>query len=508
MSKFTALDISIIVVYLIGIITLGSLCYRGLHTIRDYFLAGRRIGWLPICLSIVATNLSAISYFGCPAMVFFKDLRYSVTMLVFPFCVVAAAYVMGSLFYRLRIYTVYQYLEKRYSLHLRLLASSLFLLTKIGWLATAIYTPSLALSVLTGLPLYLCIACIGLLSTFYATMGGMRAVIWTDVIQFFVLGLGIIITAYVVLSDFDGDYMNIWRIASEQGHTYTFNFDTNFASEYTVWGIVIGFWVLLLYDYGLNQVVVQRYFTAKTLRDSLRGVTGAALLSIPVQYSLYLLGVGFVAYYATHPELMTTLMADAGGDAAAASNRVFPHFIANAIPSGLSGIIIAGVFAATMSSVDSALNSFTSVFIVDIYQRLLHHEDKDNAHYLRMARICTVFLGVLATSAACLVDHLGTVVEIMGQLYGFVTGPLVGMFLLGILSKRANSPGAFMGTVLGAVTTFSLSFYSESIHWLWRSPAGLMVTIGTGYLLSLLWESPSEEKLMMAAGVEMQEAEA
>ena len=507
MPGVTTLDLIVIVVYLAGIVSLGSYCYKGLSTIRDFFLAGRRIGWLPICLSIVATNLSAISYFGCPAMVFFKDLRYSVTMLVFPFCVVAAAYVMASLFYRLQIYTVYEYLEKRFSLHLRLLASSLFLLTKVGWIATAIYTPSLALSVLTGLPLYICIIGIGFFSTLYATMGGMRAVIWTDVIQFFVLGLGIIITAVIVLKDFGGDYREIWAIASERGNTYTFNFDTSFSSEYTVWGILIGFWVLLLYDYGLNQVVVQRYFTAKTLRDSIRGVVSAAFLSVPVQYSLYLLGVGFVAYYARHPDLLESLMASAP-DAASASNRVFPHFIAHSVPSGLAGLMIAGVFAATMSSVDSALNSFTSVFIVDIYRRLLHRDTKDEAHYLRMARMCTLFWGALATSAACYVDHLGTVVEIMGKLYGFVTGPLVGMFLLGILSKRANSAGVFMGTILGVVTTFWLSLYSADVHWLWRSPAGLLMTVGAGSLFSLLWESPSEEKLLVANGKAVSESSA
>lgn len=494
MVGFTLLDWGVVGLYVIGIVVLGSMFYKGQHSVKDFFLAGRSIGWFPIALSIIATNLSAISYLGAPAIVFRKDLRYTLTLWMLPVGGALVVWLLARLFYRLQLYTVYEYLETRFNVVLRMIASGLFLVTKVGWLAAAIYTPSLALSVVTEIDLNTCILAVGMFSTLYAVLGGMKAVIWTDVVQFFVLVGGCLVAIGVLLAEFGGSVTTIWSIAAEAGHTRAFDFSLDFTAEFTVFAIIIFSIVNNLYDYGLNQVVVQRYFSAKSLKDSVMGVLGNALLVVPVCIALYFVGLALFAYYSTHPDMMASLIALAPEDPDVL-DRVFPHFIVHGIPAGLSGLIIAGIFAATMSTADSGVNSLTTVTVMDIYQRFWHRPEKDDAHYLKAARVGTVFWGIIATLVAILViPRLGMIIEIMGKIYGYFTGPLVGMFMLGVLTKRANSNGTIVGTILGLIATAVVAKTTD-VFWLWYGTTGFVTTFVTGYALSLLWPPPSEEQL-------------
>ncbi|MFA6239809.1 MAG: hypothetical protein WC655_02705, partial [Candidatus Hydrogenedentales bacterium] len=193
MSGWVSLNTVIMVVYILGIVSIGSLFARRQKTASDFFLAGRSFKWLPIALSVIASDLSAVSYMGAPAMSFQNDLRYALTILILPFAVVFAVLVVVQVFYRLKVYTAYEYLERRFHVSVRSLAALLFLLNRGGWLACVIYTPALALSVMTGADLAFCILMMGLLTTLYTTLGGIEAVIWCDVIHFCVLTFGIVV---------------------------------------------------------------------------------------------------------------------------------------------------------------------------------------------------------------------------------------------------------------------------------------------------------------------------
>lgn len=241
--------------------------------------------------------------------------------------------------------------------------------------------------------------------------------------------------------------------------------------------------VVNLSSYGVDQVVVQRYLTARSLRDVVKSAVGQSILVVPVIVSLYLVGTSLVAYYGRHPAMMEGLLALNPANPTEAMDRVFPHFIAFGLPAGLSGLVIAGIMAATMSSVDSGVNSLSTVAVMDFYKRFFHRPWKTERHYLRAGRVGTICFGVLATLAAYHVGRLGSILEIMGKINGFLVGPIVGMFFLGVLSKRANTLGVFLGTLigLGAVLAAALS---GTVFWLWYGPVGLVVSGSTGYAIS------------------------
>ena len=495
MQGWTISDTLIMGAYILGIVTFGSLFARSQKNIGDFFLAGRSFKWLPIALSIIAADLSAISYMGAPAMVFQHDLRYSLTIFILPFVAVFAAILIVRIFYRLSVFTVNEYLEHRYGVAVRTLAAVLFLLTRGGWLATVISTPALALSVVTGVNLWVCVVVFGALTTIYACLGGIEGVIWCDVIHFFVLVGGIVLALVFMLRDFGWDIVGVWRIASEQGHTTMFSLDMSLNAEFSIWGIIGMAIVVNMGSYGVDQVVVQRYLTAKSLREVIKSAVGQSLLVVPVIYSLYLVGVGLVAYYHQHPEMMQSLLSLNPDNVKEAQDRVFPHFITYGLPAGISGLVIAGIMAATMSSVDSGVNSLSTVAVMDIYKRFFHHARKDEHHYLRAARLGTLVVGTAATVAALYVGQLGSILEIIGKISGFLVGPTVAMFLLGVLSRRANTPGVLLGTFAGLGVLAVVVRYT-SVFWLWYGPIGLVASLAMGYLFSLPFPPATDQQLL------------
>ncbi len=484
MREWALIDGVVMVAYILGIVFIGSMFARRQKTAADFFLANRSFKWLPIALSVIASDLSAISYMGAPAMSFQHDLRYALSILILPFAVLIAIYTVLQVFYRLQIFTVYEYLERRFHVSIRLLAALLFLLTRGGWLASVIYVPALALSVVTGVNLTLCILATGLLTTLYTTLGGIEAVIWCDVIHFCVLSFGIVVALAFILYDFGGNAAAIWAIASEHGRTRMASFDVHFSAEFTVWGLVAMSLVNNVSSYGVDQVVVQRYFTAKSMKDLVKSAVGQSLLVIPVTLALYLVGTGLFAYYQQHPDMMQALLALDPDHPIQATNRVFPHFITYGLPVGISGLVIAGVVAATMGSFSSGLNSVTTVVVMDFYKRFFHRTEKGEAHYLRAGRVVTLLLGLSATGAAFYVGNLGTIIEMTGKISSFLVGPIVSMFMLGALSKRANAPGVFAGTLCGLA---AVAWLSPGIFWLWWGLLGLVVSSVLGYAFSMVW---------------------
>lgn len=482
---FTHVDYAIVVVYLFGVVLLGSWFARGQKGMKDYLLAGRNMVWWAVAMSIIATDLSAVSYLGAPGWVFEKDMQYALSVFMLPVGMVLVCILFVPLFYRLQIYTVYEYLGRRFNLAVRLLAAVLFVLVRAGWLATVISTPCVAVAHITGIPLWVCIVVLGVSTTFYTMLGGMKAVIWTDVVQFMVLVGGALAIATVLLVEFDGNLVEMWRIADEQGKTRMFDFSLDATLEMTVWGATFGTLFMVLTSYGCDQVVVQRYFTATSVRNSVKSVLTSGAMVLPVTLLLYFIGFELVAYYSRYPEMLEGL---------GQQKNVMPHFIAHGLPAGVSGLLIAGILAATMSSISSGIQSLTTSSIIDLWRPLAGWRGRDrDAISMAASRGLVVGWGVMATLGGLFVQRLGTFLEITGKINGLFQGPLGGVFMLAVLNPRANAWGALIGTAGGFGCTLYLSQFTE-VSWVWWALSGGLVTLAVGSAASYLWAPPSPEQ--------------
>lgn len=480
------IDYVVMLAYIAGVTLLGVYFYRGQKSTEEFFLAGRRMSWFPVALSITATNFSAISFMGIPGFVYQKNLQvYMAGCIAFPLTLPLAIFLFVRFFHRLDLYTAYEYLERRFHVGIRTVGSVLFIFLRLSWLATVIYVPSLALSAVTNIPLIPCIIGIGMLSTFYTTMGGMRAVIWTDVAQFFVMIVSMAAIVLVLLVSFQWDVGRIWSVAADAGRTRMYDFSLDLNTELGFWSILFGYVFINMASYGVDQIIIQRYLTTKSPQQAEASMYCQAAIVIPLGLVLNFIGIGLFAFYRIHADL---LPADFSPD------RVLPIFVVQQLPAGLSGLVIAGLFAATMSSVDSGVNSLTAAATMDFYERFVSKGKTSERERMLTARVGTVFWGLVATAAAVHINRLGGIVEISAKTNGFFGGVLLGIFLLGILVKRVNAAGAAVGGLLGMAGVTLIGIRTGISYW-WYSPIGCCLTMAMGYLFSLFFARPAEEKL-------------
>jgi Na+/proline symporter len=322
--------------------------------------------------------------------------------------------------------------------------------------------------------------------------------------QFCVLVFGMILILAVIVYAFGGHVGQIWSLAAKGGHTTMLDanlFSFSLKTEVTLLALIIGGAVTNVATYGSDQVIVQRYLTTGSKGEMVRAVMFNGIVTLPVMGMLWLAGIGLAAYYAVHPALAATLTTP---------DQVVPHFITNALNPVVGGLIIAGIFAATMSTLSCGLNSLTTASMVDFYLRFRGQATPGESGDATMrtgdigiARWCTVGWAVLSTIGAMFVDHLGTIIKAMGTINGFFVGPLLSVFLLGFLTTRANSFGAFGGAIAGTALTAVVATMPVSwlpgvlqpssvfpISWLWYGPAGCVFTMLIGYLLSLTRPAP------------------
>ncbi len=490
MGDFGITGYLVLATYMAATVLLGLSFTRKQKTLAGYFLAERSAPWWAVGISVLACDLSAVSYMGVPAWTYYNDLRYALTIFMFPFIAIIVAYLFIPFLARLKVFTIYEYLEHRFGLESRLFASALFLLQRASHIAIAVYAIALALQQIVGWPVWACVTVVGALTTLYTVLGGMKAVLWTDVMQFFVLIGGIVVMAAVILWFFDGDFGQIWQVATAAGHTKMLSAsfhpgDAASWKEMTIWGLFIGTLLYQVGAYGSDQVLVQRYLAAGSGRLMARSLIFCGLLVIPVIGALYLLGLGFYAYYHApeHAALLTSL--EALVKQTKDTNMVLPHFVRNVLPSGLAGLVFAGLFAATMSVFSSGLNSLSTATCMDFIQRLRQRRSDPKELTLANARWITLAWGVLVTLAAVGVYFagMGSLLEVAATIIGFFAGPLLGMFLLGIFTMRANSTGAILGAIAGFASVLLLR---NHLSFVWYPVAGCAPTLLFGLLFSLL----------------------
>ena len=492
----TGLDYIVIVGYLAGLFTLGLWCSRGQTTPEDYFVAGRRMRGLVLGMSLWASLTSANSLLAAPGYSYKNDLQF---VLATPVALLSALLITRFIipvFQRLHIVTAYEYLEQRFGLSVRCLGSLLFLLLRGAWLGGLIYAPALAVATAVDFPglsghqlggidaeLAACILIVGVVATVYTALGGMKAVIYTDVIQFLVIAVGVFWIAFRIVAEIPGGAAQIWEVGSGSGRTDLFDFRASPFIEVTIWWIILNTMTQRLYSEGLDQVSVQRYLSARSVSDSRRAVLLNVLFDFPLMTTFSLIGLGLFVFYRAFPDAQLPENPD----------QVFPFFVATRLPAGMSGLFFAALLAATQSSVDSGINSMSATIVRDWYLRMISPHARTDRQ-LRVARATTLVLGLLATVSALYYIKLGQIYEAVGTAMGFFMGPLLGIFLLGLFTSRAQTAGVLCGAVAGLVATFAWRFWIAGT-WMLLPVWGTLATLVVGYLASIglrLRETPAQ----------------
>lgn len=476
----TSLDYTILIVYLLAMTLTGSLFFRRQRSLREFLLAGRSIPWWAAAFSGVATIVSAISYLGAPGQAVRSDLTFLQYRLTTPVAIAVVCLVFIPFFHRLDLFTAYEYLERRFDLKTRLLASSLFLLFKCAFLGIAIYAPSLVVSEMTQLPLAAIIVGVGAVTTLYTVLGGMRAVIWTDSLQLVVLLGGLAITGYIVLQRVDGGLETIVSVARVEQKLRFFDLSTSFARELTLWGSLAGGTFLLLSQYGVDQAELQRFLTTRSVRTSQAAIASAMIFAAIVGACLFFIGIGLYVFYLQFPEK---------GGLLVAPDRVFPKFIIEELPPGMKGLVIAGVFAAGMSTISSILHSLTTVALTDFYKRLGGEHPS-----VMLARGLTIGGGILCTGIALFADRMGNLLVASTTVNNLFGGTLVGVFLLGMLTRSANGSGTCLGGAVGFTAVILLASFTP-VSWMWYGAFAVTMTMTSGLLFSRFFDPPRPEAL-------------
>jgi len=500
MRGFTWIDYGLLVFYITAVTVVGSWFAKDQASSRDFFLAGRNVSWIPMTLSVIATDFSSISFLGVPGYIVAHDLQLELMQFVFLWTLPLSLILFVRMFYRLELISAYEYLERRFNLPLRTACSLLFICIRLCWMATALYATSLALTEMIGVPLWVSVAAMGGITALYSALGGMKAVIWTDVAQFFVFSLAILAVLAKTIGSVPGGLTTIWNIAEQRGHTRLASFGGGWESLTTP-SILIGGSFLVLISYGVDQVVIQRYFAAKSIADIRRGMMFQASVNPLINWSLAVIGLSIFSFYTYFPALLP---------AGLAPDKWFPYFIVHELPTGLSGLVVAGMFAATMSSISGGVNSLTAACVVDFYRRFFLPPGQPivsavsvgaaaagieaDRRELRISRTLTLFWGVSASGLALVVGKIGAIALIAKTLSGFFGGVLLGVFLLGMLFRRVNGQGAFLGGAIGFVTICIVGLKS-SMNLFWYAPIGCGVTVGFGIVLSLLFSPAPAAKL-------------
>lgn len=445
----------------------------------DYFKGGGRIPWWVVGLSIFGTGLSAITFMAIPAKAYSTDWSYMLMNAGILMVVPVILYMFIPFFRRLNITTAYEYLEKRFNYSVRLICSLSFILFQIGRMGVVLYLPAIALNVVTGFDIFLCIGLMGILSLVYTMIGGIEAVVWTDALQVVVLLGGALLCLFIIILNIDGGLAEIISEASD-ADKFSLGSTAFDLRQSTLWTVLVATFFTNLTTYGTDQTMVQRYMTTETERQAKKSVLTNAALCIPATLLFFFVGTALYVYYRHNPSQLSMTLTD--GDA------IFPWYIYSQLPDGITGLLISGVFAAAMSTLSSSMNSAATAYVVDIYNKM---KKKDGN--LGVAKRATAWLGIAGIAFAFIMAtwEISSLWDEFNKLLGLILGSMGGLFLLGMLTRKANSWGTLMG-VAGSVLVQLFFIHTGSVHLLLYTTTGFLSCFIIGYLCS--WFTPSSNK--------------
>lgn len=477
-KSFGWLNTFIIIVYFMILAIMGWYFSRRQKNSNDYFRGGGRLPWWAVGLSIFGTGLSAITFMAIPAKSYATDWSY----ILLNVGILMVAPLIISLFIpffrRLNVTTAYEYLEYRFNLATRLLCSLSFILFQVGRMGIVLYLPSIALHIATGIDIFLCIGLMGIFSLAYTMMGGIEAVIWTDALQVVILLGGAILAVIFISTNLDGGFSSIITSASSDGKFHLADPSFNLKNP-TLWTVLIASVFTNITTYGADQTMVQRYVSTKDECATRRSIWTNAVLSVPASLIFFFVGTALYVFYKENPVLLSPAVTD--GDA------IFPVFIFNQMPAGVSGLLISGIFAAAMSTLSSSMNSAATAWSVDIHFRF--GWSKDSAQ-LRVGRIATLIAGTLGILFAVMMAtwDIKSLWDEFNKILGLVMGGLGGLFMLGIATRRANGMGALIG-IAGSIIVQLAVIKTRQVHLLLYASTGFVSCFVIGYLASFFFKS-------------------
>jgi SSS family solute:Na+ symporter len=474
---FNWVDWSIVVVYLIAITLFGIHFRKKQQSIHTYFLGGKQIPAWALALSIVGTETSTLTIIGTPGIAFGGDMSF--LQLVFGYLVgrIFICLVLIPAYFKGEMYTAYELMSRRFGPSVKHATASMFLITRALAEGVRVLAIATVVSIVLGTEDIWSILIISGLTLLYTFEGGLTAVIWTDVIQLFIYVGGTLVTFFVILSLVPGGWDGVMANA---GHKLVlWNFSADYRIPYTFWAGVIGGAFLNTASHGVDQLIVQRLLAAKNERDSKAALLGSGVI-ILFQFALFLIvGIMLYSFYLYHPAEVPP----------SAQDRIFPSFVVGHLPHGISGLMIAAILAAAMSNLSSALNSLASTSVVDFYRPFFRQEETQGTQ-LKVSRWMTIFWGLVLVVLAILMRGVQSVLEAGLTIASITYGSMTGVFLLGVLTRRANHKGSIAGMAVGLLSMLAVWYYT-SIAFTWYVLIGTVITFLTGYIASLFTNSPA-----------------
>ncbi len=466
------IDLGVLLVYLLGVTAWGAWLGRGQTGARDYFLGSRNLPWWAVMLSVVATETSTLTFLSIPGVAYFGNLTFLQLTLGYLVGRIVVAAVLLPAYYRGELATAYELLERRFGASTRRLTSVVFMVTRLLADSVRLFATAIPLALLTGWSVPVAVAVIGGLTVIYTYMGGIRAVVWVDAVQMALYLLGALAAAVALQGLVPDGWSGILSQAASAGKLQVIDPSFDLGTAYTVWAGLVGGAFLSMASHGTDQLIVQRLLTCRNLRSSQRALVGSGLL-VMVQFAVFLfVGLGLWAFYQGRPF--------------AASDEVFARFIVEELPVGLTGLLIAGVLAAAMSSLSSSINALASATAYDLWAPWAGASG-DDRRILRAGRLFTLGWSALLVGGALVFLRVGqgtAAVEVALGVASLVYGGLLGAFALGIFSRRADAGSVAVGMLVGiGVITWLWVAHRSALAWPWYVLVGSILTAVVGHAL-------------------------
>jgi SSS family transporter len=461
------LDYAVIAGYLAAITAFGSWFARFQKTTRDYFLTDRSIPWWAVCFTIVATETSTLSFIGVPAAAFGGNMTFLQLALGYVIGRVIISLIFVPAYFRGDLFTSYELLQRRFGSSVKTLAAGIFLATRTLADGVRLFATALVIAVVTGVPVPWTVLILGAAMILYTARGGVSAVIWTDVVQMFVYLAGAVAVFLALLGRIPGGWEEVVRAGQEAGKFAVLNLSTDPQAIYTLWAGLIGGATLTLATHGTDQYLVQRLLSARSSRDASLGLVLSGVV-VFAQFTLFLvIGIMLFAYY-QHAPLPALGRAD----------EILPRFVVTSLSGGVAGFIVAAIVAAALSP---SLNAMAATTVNDFYRQYLR-PDADEPSLLRISRVATIGWGVLQIGVALAAQTMDRSVLDAGLLVlSLATGPVLGAFLVGVLTSRVTTPAMLLGMSVG-IGVLGWLWWTSAVGWTWYAVIGAAVTSGVALI--------------------------
>ncbi len=482
---FGKINTAIVLTYLSLMVIIGIyFSMRKKQTSLEYFKASFKIPWWAAGLSILGTEISTLNFLSVPAKAFASDWQYLVMDMTLILVIPLILYGFLPFFKRLRVTTAYEYLENRFNLSVRLISSTIYIIFELLRIGLVMYLPAIALSFITGWSVSSCIIMMGSLSVLYTALGGIEAVIWTDVIQVFVFVLAAILSIVFIAYDCQMSFSDIYTIAQDHGKIKIFDFAFDLRRP-TFWVILFSSISYDIMNYGADQATVQRYLTVKSEKAAQKSIWLNVILCLSMGVLFYALGTTLYVFYRKFPEMMDAEMQ--------LTDNIYAHYIMSRLPAGVAGIVITGIFAAAMSTLDSSINAIATTFTNDFFTRL--GRNKSDKLTVKVAKWTTLFIGFIGTSYSLFLTRFKIIsfLDYYDIAIAYTLCSVSGVFLLGIFTKRANSRGAIWGIFLSGIFLYFYHKYVNT-HFLLLMSISTLTTFLFGYSVSFLYPVETEEE--------------